>query len=81
MQCSQKTHPLLIPVEELRPLVLLLPGLPVLVHLHVTPLILLIPPLLEPVGLEAPHALLPLRGLVVHQMEAVLLQDAPAQAP
>lgn len=31
-----------------------------------------------PVGLEAPHALLTLRGLVVHQVEAVLLQG---QAP
>ena len=69
-----RTHPLLVPVEELWPLVLLLPGLAVLVHLHVSPLILLIPPLLEPVRLEAAHALLSLCWLVVHQMEAVFLE-------
>lgn len=66
-------HPLVIPVEELRPLVLLLPRLAVLVHLHVAALVLLIPSLLEPVGLESPHALFPLCWLVVHQVKAVLL--------
>jgi hypothetical protein len=60
-------------VEELRPLVLLLQPLPVLVHLHVPTLVLLIPPLLEPIGLETAHSLLPLSWLVVHEMEAVLL--------
>lgn len=68
-----RTHPLLVPVEKLWPLVLLLPGLAVLVHLHVSPLVLLIPPLLKPVGLEAAHALLSLCWFVVHQMEAVFL--------
>ena len=42
-------HPLVVPVEELRPLLLLLARLPVLVLCHLLPLLLVPPLLVEPV--------------------------------
>ena len=77
-----RAHPLVVALEELRPLGLLLARLAVLVLLHVRARVALVAPLLvETVGLEAPHALvLALRGLVVHQVEVVLLQQCRARS-
>ena len=47
------THPLVIPVEELGPLLLLLPRLPVLVLCHLLTLLLIPPLLVEPAELHS----------------------------
>jgi hypothetical protein len=76
----RRAHPLVVALEELRALGLLLARLAVLVLLHVGARVALVAPLLvEAIGLEAPHALvLALRGLVVHQVEVVLLPQGKA---
>lgn len=62
---AQGAHPLVVPVEELGPLLLLLARLPVLVLCHLLPLLLIPPLLVEPGSIDAfvsqcsMHTLLP----------------------